>query len=820
VDPVQGTRVLIDLRLSLRWLKRSPTLALAAVCTLAVAVAATVAVFAVVDKVLIRPLPIRDAHRVVVMWPREGATPTTIAEVSYATFRSWQRDARGFQQLAAVGSTNWTLLLEEGEPASIPVAAVSASFFPLVGARAMIGRTLQPEDDRPGSERVAVLSFGSWQRRFGGDPAVVGRSLRFRDGPYTVVGIMPEGFGYPRGAEMWVPVVPQLQAASTQWGVDVLNDPGFGVLFVLGRLLPSVTIESARAGISNLIARDAPTAFRAGMEAVLTPLDEYLLGNTRTALLALMLCVGLVLAIAWSNVTVLLLVRAATRAHEAATRIAIGASRWRIVRQSVADACAVSALGGLAGFALGGWTVQALVAIAPDNLPRLDLVRVDGRTLTFAVSITLLTALVVGIVPGLQMSHRGTTGALAGAVSRVARSHRLRRAVSVVQVGLALVLLICAGLVGRSFVNLMKIDIGFRPERVLTLDVQIPDASTERHEAFFAALIERVRALPGVEAAGAVYQRPLEHAGIGMDGTVVIEGQRTDLQFRDWERNPRVNLESATVGYFEAIGLPIVRGRAFEATDVARAPRVAIVGERLAQRLWPGQDPIGRRLSVPGMRPDTRPASPWATVVGVARDARYRGLTDPRFDLYLPEAQSDLRVKHVMVRATGDPVALGAAVRAEARRLDPTVLVENLAALGHVVRQATAPWRFSVSTLGLLSVVALALAVLGVYATVSQTVVERRVEIAIRVAVGAVPSQVAGLVLREGVRLAVAGIALGVAVAAMMSRALAGLLYEVRPLDPLTSVTAALLFFAVAVTALALPASKAARTEPGSVLKQ
>ncbi|HEY6509760.1 MAG TPA: ADOP family duplicated permease, partial [Vicinamibacterales bacterium] len=687
--------MLTDLRLSLRWLKRSPTLAVATVCTLAVGIGASVAVFAVVDKVLLRPLPILDAHRVMVMWPRERATPTTIGEVSYATYRSWQRDARGFQQLAVVSSTNWSLLLEEGEPTSIPIAAVSASFFPLIGARAAMGRTLLPEDDRPGSAGVAVLSFGSWQRRFGGDPAVVGRTLRFRDGVYTIVGIMPEGFGYPRGAEMWVPVVPQLQAADAQWDADVLNDPSFGVLFVLGRLQRDVTIESARAGISNLIARDVPTAFRAGMEAVLTPLDEYLLGNTRTALTALMLCVGLVLAIAWSNVTVLLLVRAATRAHETATRLAIGASRWRIVRQSVADAFVVSALGGVAGLALGAWTVQALVAIAPDNLPRLDMVRMDGRTLMFTIVVTLLTALVVGIAPGLQASHRGMIGALSGTGSRVVRSHRLRRAFTVVQVGLALVLLICAGLVGRSFVNLLRIDLGFQPERVLTLDVQLPDASTERHDAFYADLLERVRALPGVEAAGAVYQRPLEHVGIGMDGTVLIEGQRTDLQFQDWLRNPRVNLESATVGYFEAMGIPVVRGRAFAATDVARAPRVAIVGERLAERLWPGQDPIGRRLSSGGTRPDPEAAFPWVTVVGVVPDVRYRGLTDPRFDLYLPEAQSDLRVKHLMVRTAGDPVALGAAVRAEARRLAPTAVVENMAALGQVVRQATAPWRFS-----------------------------------------------------------------------------------------------------------------------------
>jgi predicted permease len=813
--------MLSDVRLTLRWLRRSPGLAAVAITTLAVAIGVSVAAFAVVDKVLLRPLQVRDADRVVAIWPRERATPTTIGEVSYATFRSWQRDARGFDQLAGMSSTTWGLVLQQGDPATLPAAAVSASFFPLLGANAAVGRTLQPQDDRPGAVRVAVLSHGTWQRRFGGDPATVGRPLRFRDGVYTVVGVMPDGFDYPRGAELWVALVPQLEAASAQWKVPVLEEPGFGVLFVLGRLAPGVTIDAARATVSNLIARDVPFAFRPGMEASLTPIAEHLFGSTRAALLAVALCVGLVLLIACANASVLLLVRAAARAHESAARIALGASRWRFVRQSLADAAVLASAAGIAGIALAYWTVQALVVMAPARLPRIESVRFDGRALAGAAVVMVLVTLLVGVAPGLHGSSRRLVAALSGAGSRVTRAKRMRQTLAVAQVSLALVLLLCAGLVGRSFLNLLRIDVGFDPARVLTMDVQLPDATRARHEGFYTALLERVRALPGVAAAGAIYQRPLEFAGVGMDGSVLIEGQRTAVEFRDWDKNPRVNLESVTAGYFEAIGMPIVRGRGIAGTDTLAAPRVAVVGEALARRLWPGQDPIGKRVNMSGAPDGVEERWLWAAVVGVVRDGRYRGLVDPRFDLYLAGAQSDLRVKHLMVRAAvADPTSLAGAVRAEARRLDGSVLVEAVATMESLVRQATAPWRLSAATLGLLGMVALALAALGVYATVSQTVLERRQEMAIRMAIGAVPARIAAMVVREGLGLAFRGVVVGAATAVPAARAVGGLLFGVRPLDPLTSAATAVLLLLASAAALSLPAWRAARTEPGVLLKQ
>jgi putative ABC transport system permease protein len=813
--------MLHDLRHSLRGLQQAPTLALAAVCTLALAIGANTAVFSVVDKVLVQPLSIERADRIVVIWPRERANPTTIGEISYATFRTWQEEPPGFQSLAAIGSVNWSLILREGEPATIPVAAVSGSFFSLLGTSAWMGRTLHPDDDERGSNRVAMMSHRSWVRRFGADPNIVGRGLRFEDAVYTIVGVMPDGFDYPRGAELWVPLVPQLVDASKKWNTDVLTEPGFGVLFVLGRLEPQISIEAARGGVSTLIARGAGSAFRPNMEAVLTPLDEHIFGNTRPALIALAACVGLVLLIGCANVTVLLLVRTTTRVHEMATRLALGATRWHIARQSLTDALVFTALGGVVGVGLAFWTVKILVALAPADVPRLDAVRFDGRTLAFTWTICLVTAMLMGLIPGVQASRGSLSQLLNSGGSRLAQSRRLRKAFVVAQVGLALVLLVCAGLVGRSFRNLLRIDIGFKPDRVLTLNATLPNAPAERHNAFHTALLARVRAMPGVEAAGAVFQRPLEHAGIGMDATFLLEGQRTELHLRDWEQNPLVNLESVTPEYFRAIGLAVVRGRAFTEADTERAPRVAIVSERLARRVWPGQDPIGKRLLPPGRSRDDQGRLPWATVVGVVRDARYRGLTDLRFDLYLPYLQiPGMLVKHLMVRTSGDPFSLVPSIRAEAENLEPSALVERIAAMEDLVQRATAPWRFSTWTLGLLSLLALALASLGVYAAVSQSVVERTREIGVRVAVGALPREIVGLILREGMGLTVVGITVGLAVAAGVGRMLTGLLYELRPIDPFTMAAMAMLFIVVSAAALVLPAWRAACVDPASALRR
>jgi predicted permease len=812
--------MLTDFRTSIRLLRQAPGLAFAVVSTLALTIGANTAVFSVIDKVLVQASPVERPDRIVVIWSRERAAAGSIGEISYATFRRWQTEARGFQNLAALGSTTWSLILREGDPATIPIAAVSASFFPLMGVVPSMGRTILPEDDRQGSARVAVMSHGSWVRRFGADPGIVGRSLRFQDAVYTIVGVMPEGFDYPRGAELWLPLVPQLADAGRQWNTDLLTDPRVGMLFVLGLLDPHTTVDAARDGVLALIAQSGNTTFRSGSEAVLTPLDEHIFGNIRPALVALAVCVGLVLLIGCANVAVLFLVRSATRARETAIRLAIGATRWSIVRQSLSDSLVLTTLSGFVGLGLAYWTVKILVGLAPADVPRLDSVRFDARTLAFSWTVCLTTATFVGLAPGVQAARRDLLPMINGGGSRIVRSHHLRRAFVITQVALALALLACAGLVGRSFVNLLRIDVGFNPSHVLTLDVTLPDASPERHNAFYHELLARVRAMPGVEAAGAAFLRPLEYSGIGQDAPLLIEGQRTDVNVRDWEQNPLVNLESVTHEYFRAIGIPIVRGRSFAETDTARAPRVAIVSENLARRLWPGDDAIGKRLLPPWMSPDEQGRLPWTIVVGVARNARYRGLTDPRFDLYLPHLQiPGVLVKHVMVRASGDPFALATPIRAEAHRLESSALVERVVAMQDIVAQATAPWRFSTWTLGLLSLLAMVLASLGLYAVVSQTVVERTREIGVRVAIGALPREIVQLVLRDTVVLTLAGIGIGLIVALGVGRILTSLLFDVQLIDPSTLASVAALFIAVSTVAIIVPAWRGAHVDPVVALR-
>jgi putative ABC transport system permease protein len=592
------------------------------------------------------------------------------------------------------------------------------------------------------------------------------------------------------------------------------------MLFVLGRLEPRLTFDAARDNVSALIAA-AETGFQPNTEAVVTPLDEHILGKTRPAVFALAVCACLVLLIGCANATVLLLGRATTRAHETAIRLAIGATRWHIVRQSLADSLVLTGIGGAVGVVLAYWTVRMLVGLAPADVPRLELVRFDPRTLIFAWTACSATALFVGIVPGVRAPSRDLLQMIGNSGSRIARSQYLRRTFVIGQVALALVLLVLAALVGRSFANLLRIDVGFNPSRLLTLDVTLPNASAERHNAFYAELLARIRGMPQVQAAGAVFLRPLEYSGIGLDAILVLEGQRTDLRFGDHEQNPVVNLESVTPGYFQAMDIPVLRGRSFGEADTARAPRAVIVSDSLARRLWPGQDAIGKRLFVPGFLSDQGGGPAWATVIGVARNVRYRGLTDVRFDVYLPHLQtSQVLVRHLMVRTSSDPLSLAAPIRAEATSVEPSALVENITAMDDVVARATVPWRFSTWTLGLLGLLAIVLASLGLYAVVSQTVVERTKEIGIRIAVGALPHEIVWLVLRDTLGQTLLGIVIGSAVALGAGRILSGLLFEVRLADPFTYAAVAALFLMVSTIAIVIPAWRSTLVDPVVALRR
>jgi predicted permease len=639
---------------------------------------------------------------------------------------------------------------------------------------------------------------------------------------YTVVGVMPERFDYPRGVELWVPVVPQLAYAATS-DFEPLDVPWFGVLYLIGRLQPGVTIDAARDELAAFMAQEE-NVFPRTMEAVLTPLPEHMFGKTRPALLAIAGGVGLVWLIACANIAVLVLVRAASRRRETATLAALGATGWQISRRALLDALILSIIGSVVGVILARWTLAGLVALAPPEVPRLETVGIDGRTLLFAWLACLAAALFVGGAAAWYTRYSGASDALRGANTPLTRPGALRRGFVIAQVSLALTLLVAAGLIVRSFANLLHLDLGFNPANVLTLDVVVPDAADERRAAFYTALLERIRAMPGVEAAGAIFLRPLEHAAIGTDGTILVEGQRVGLEDREWEKNPLVNYETATPDYFRAMRMRVIRGRAFTAADTASAPQVVMVSEALARRLWPGQDAIGKRMTRPGLYSDVQadPAGPprWATVVGVVETARYRGLTDVRFDLYIPYLQRlGDPVKHMMVRTSNDPISLVAAIRRAARDLEPAVLVEGVRTMDQIVGRAMSPWQFSATTLGLLSAFALTLAILGVYGSASESVVQRRREIAIRSALGALPRDIVRLVLREGVWLTTIGIAAGLTMSIAAARALGGLLFGVRPVDPGTLLGTSALFLLVSAAAMLVPAGRALRVDPAAALK-
>ena len=591
-------------------------------------------------------------------------------------------------------------------------------------------------------------------------------------------------------------------------------------VLVLGRLGPGVSIGQAEAEVSGLVEGNAGDAFGPGNEAVLTPLREHIFGKTQPALLSIAASVGLVLLIACANIATLLLVRAAARNHETGIRVAVGASRWRILRQSLTDALVLSIFGGLAGALLARWTVSGLVMLAPADVPRLDAVRFDARSLLFAWAACLVAALVGGILPGLYATGGNVADALRTGGSRLTQSRTLRRGFVVVQVGVAVALLVGAGLVGRSFINLRHLDLGFNPTGVLTVDVTLQDVPPQRSTAFYTTLLERVRALPGVDSAGAIFLRPLEHIAIGLDATIAVEGQNPDPDIRDRERTPGVNYEAITPDYFRAMGISVLRGRSFAATDTDRAPQVVIVSDGLARRLWPGQNALGKRLRRPGAPADASGQPQWSTVVGVVEDARYRGITDVRFDLYVPYLQQPGDpVKHLMVRTSADPLSLGPMIRATALDIDPAVLVEGVRTVDSMVGRAIAPWRFSAASLGFLSVLAFLLATIGVYTIVRQSILERVREIAVRTALGALPRDIIGMVLREGLAVTVLGAALGLGAAAAGSRLLTGLLFELDAVDPITFVAVPAVAVLVAAAAMFFPARRAARVDPLAALR-
>ncbi|HLM55877.1 MAG TPA: ABC transporter permease [Pyrinomonadaceae bacterium] len=805
-----------DLLYGARAFRKNPGFALVAALTLGLGIGANTAIFSVVEAVLLRPLPFAAQDRLMVLWKRDLTANQELVELSIPEFNDWRAQTDSFESLAAMPTSVYGygyVLGDGGEPLQVESARVSADFFDVLGARPALGRAFTPEDDRPGAARVAVISQRLWRERFNSDPGLVGRTITLNQTGFEVVGVMPAGFEFPRGADIWSPL-------SANIGGGALQNRQAVFLQAVGRLKPGATREQAEAELNTIIGRVAaahPETEAAGHRVVLTPLVEYVFGSARLALWMLLAATGLLLAVACANVANLLLARATARRREMAVRAALGAGRLRLARQLFAESLLLASAGGALGVALAYGLIDLLVAFAPADIPRMEGVGVSGVVLAFSLGVTLLTAFAFGLVPAVTASKVNLAETLGegGKGSGGRKGNRLRAALVVAEVAVTCVLLVGAGLVLRSFVKLQQVDAGFDTENVLTFQLRLhgqryPDREAVRE--FYRQLLERLEAQPGVLAAGAVLIRPLE-GSIGWDVPYATEGQTPE----EAKRNRVPNFEVVTPHYFRSVGLPLKAGREFTEADDEEAPKVAVVSEAMARAAFPaGANPVGRRIRL--FDPSDSDTA-LHTVVGVVGDARYRDVRDARWDVYVPYRQFNFPVRYVTVRTASDPALFADVVRREVAALDPAQAVAALKTTSQLFSENVARPRFNTLLLALLSLLAALLAAVGIYGVMSYAVRQRTHEIGIRLALGAQPRDVLRMVVRQGMALALAGILGGLLAAAAATRLLSGLLYDVSAFDPLTFSSTALTLTFVALLASYLPARRATKVDPTEALR-
>jgi putative ABC transport system permease protein len=818
-----------DFKVASRNVRRGGWLSATVVLILAVAIGIVTAMFSIAQAVLIRPLPVTDPDRVALLWGRDDARSQQVVEVSLADQRAWLAGQKSLTAIELFGSVNWGELhvTGPGQPFRAVQNAVSSGFFDVLGAGPMIGRTFRPADDLRGARPSVVLSADVWRQQFSSDPSVVGRLLTVGTGKkavaFEVIGVMPPDFRVPAGAQVWVALGPALAVDAAEHGWDF---EGVRAMYALGRLAPGATVENAVAELSTIARNEELKNGMANtsMAVVATPLLTHLLGPARPALVAIAGASGALLLIACANAAALLLVQGAGRRREVAVRFALGARRLQVVRQLFCESIVLSLIASVLGVGLAYVSFGAIVSLAPIEVPRLDEAAIDVRALLFGLVLCLGTAVMVGLFPAWR--HSGAAP-LAGLHERSrsatpTSSHaRARKLLVAAQLAAVVVLLTVAGLFIRSFTALLRLDLGFDPRGVLTFNLGFSEEkydTTEKQWALVDAVLDATRRLPGASAAGAVYQRPFANGTIGMDTGVLIEGQ--PLTAESFSRNPIVNWEAATPDYFRAMDIRLLHGRFFDERDTAKSPLVVIIGQSLAARLWPGQDPVGRRMFAYGA-PEPQEGKPliWQTVVGVVEDARYREVETPRFDLYLPYRQAPNGVQHFMVRLSSDPLAAVPALRSVGAALDPGARVDGISTMEEVVARAFAPWRFSSIVVSAFGAIALTFATVGIATLVALAVTQRTREIGVRVALGAQTRDVIVLIAREGAWIALAGLALGVLTAWLLRRSVQSMLFGVAPDDALTFGAVALLLGVVSLLAAYLPARRAARIDPVAALR-
>ncbi|HTQ56700.1 MAG TPA: ABC transporter permease [Bryobacteraceae bacterium] len=804
--------LLRDLRYAARILRRSPGFALTAVLTLALGIGANTAIFSVVNATLLRPLPFPHPEQIVAIQNQYKAIGLDSASASVLDYLDYRKQRQLFSEVAAVDSGDFNLTGID-RPERLQCGIATSGLFPVLGVQPILGRVFTYDEDQPGRNSVVVLTEGLWKRRFGGDPSVIGRTLHLNGKPYTVVGVVPSILQWFAPLDAWIPTgfTAEDMAPShrtTQY------------LFVVARLQRGVSLARARAGMAAFgatLAKSYPDQYppSSGWAIRVDSLNELLVGDVRPALLVLLAAVGFVLLIACANVANLLLARAVARTHELSVRAALGAAKWRIARQLLTESLLLGLLGGGGGALLGSWGVGLLVKYGPQQLPRLDEVSMDGRVLAFTAVISLITGLLFGLAPVLQLATAnlhdllklGARGAVGGL-----RRHRTRSALVMVEVAMSLVLLVAAGLLLRSFAGLEKVDPGFHAHNVLTFGVALPPAQYDtpaRTAGFFHAFLDRVSALPGVEATGAV--NPLPFSGSNSSGSFLIEGQNVP----EGGTAPHADQRIVTPGYFAAMGIPLRRGRLLNDVDREGAPLAVLIDEALAQQYWKGVDPIGRHLRRPGEK------RPWATVVGIVGHVQHNALDSQlrKATLYWSYLQMPSASLEFVVRTAGDPMSLSNAVQQALSSQDKDVPAFDIRTMDHRVAGSLANRRFAVWLLAVFAAIALLLAAVGLYGVMAQTVLQRNREIGVRMALGAQSRDVLGMVVRQAVVLIGGGLIAGIGAALILTSLMKSLLFAVSPADPLTFVLVAVLLSAVALAAAYLPARRATRVDPVTALR-
>jgi len=804
-----------DIRYGFRMLWKSPGFTLITVLALALGIGANTAIFSVVNTVLLRPLPYPNADRIVFMGEWSQQVPEM--SVAYPNFLDWREQAQTMEQLGAFRGANY-ILTGVGEPERLDGRQVSAGFFNVLGVTPATGRNFSPDEDKPGATPVAMISHGFWQRRLGGDASVINRQLLLNGESFTVIGVLPQTFEWQSPVDVWVPIGLRAdQANMTERG----NHPG---IYVLGLLKPNVTVEQARTEIKSIAARLAEQypESNGGNSAVVDSLQSRAVEDIRPALLILLAAVGLVLLIACANVANLLLARAASRSKEIAIRTALGAGRSRIIRQLLTESLLLSVMGGALGLLFAMWGIDALLAVIPDNVPRLLVMGIglDARVLAFTLGISMLTGLLFGLAPALQASKSNLNESLKDggrSGSAGASRQRVRNLLVVSEVALSLLLLVSAGLLIKSFMRLQETELGFDPENVLTLRVPLPEARYKENalvENFWDELLRRVRALPGVESAGLTRGLPMNG---GIESNVMVEGQETT--------NPKdatvaVNLY-AEPGYFRTMNIKLLRGRFLSDRDTKDAPLAVMVDEMFVARFFPNADPLGKRLRIGGDR------APLRNIVGVFKHIKHYGPDEEgRVEIYTPYKQVSQesfaaanRSLWLAVKTTGDPTSLAPLIRNEVLQIDKDQPISNVETMENIVAATVAPQKFATWLLGIFAGSAMLLAAIGIYGVMAYSVTQRTHEIGIRMALGAAQGDVLRMVVVQGMKLALLGVGIGIIGAVALTRLMSSLLYGVSATDPLTYGGVSLLLAGVAFLACLIPARRATRVDPMIALR-